>query len=327
MFMSKNPLITIITPTYNRKELLEKAILSVINQKKDIPFDWEMIITDDWSKDWTKKYIQQYINNYPNIKYFYQENAGVGKARNTCLDHMSKDSDYTILLDSDDEFKPDLISTCLKKRDKLKKEWKYDRILWFYFLCEDEYGNVIGDKKILQWKHEISFDYMSYLRWDINVEMWILLKSDVFLHEPKLRFPENVITETVMWSKMWQYMYRNWLKILLWDYIGRFYRMNHTSETRICKTISKDRFKKNALWNEEVLEIIWKDLLKFGFGYNYWELLFRIWINLVLLWQKNKGLCYLKQSLKYQRSIRNLWVYLLSLISRRIVLYAYKMYI
>jgi glycosyltransferase involved in cell wall biosynthesis len=45
--MAKKPFITIITPTYNRKELLEKAILSVINQKNDVPFDWEMIITDD----------------------------------------------------------------------------------------------------------------------------------------------------------------------------------------------------------------------------------------------------------------------------------------
>lgn len=49
--MKDNPLISIITPTYNRKELLEKAILSVVHQKKDIPYQREMLITDDGSTD------------------------------------------------------------------------------------------------------------------------------------------------------------------------------------------------------------------------------------------------------------------------------------
>jgi glycosyltransferase involved in cell wall biosynthesis len=74
--------ISIITPTYNRKELLEKAILSVINQKQGIHFDWEMIIIDDGSTDNTREYIQKYLDTYLNIHYIYQENSGVGKARN-----------------------------------------------------------------------------------------------------------------------------------------------------------------------------------------------------------------------------------------------------
>ena len=77
MLTSKAPLITIIIPTYNRKELLEKAILSVINQKKDISFDRELIIVDDGSQDDTKAYIQKYLDTYPqHIQYYYQENAG-----------------------------------------------------------------------------------------------------------------------------------------------------------------------------------------------------------------------------------------------------------
>jgi glycosyltransferase involved in cell wall biosynthesis len=45
------PVISVVIPTYNRKELLEKAILSVINQKKDIPFERELIIVDDGGTD------------------------------------------------------------------------------------------------------------------------------------------------------------------------------------------------------------------------------------------------------------------------------------
>lgn len=327
--MDKKPFVTIITPTYNRAQLLEAAILSVVNQKTKIPFDWEMIITDDWSTDWTKAYIQKYLDAYPNnIQYFYQENAGVGKARNTCLSHMYKHSDYTILLDSDDEIKADLIYTCLQKTEKLKEKWEYASILGFYYLCEDEYWNIIGNKKILQWKEEISFDYMSYLRWEINIEMGIWLKSKIFLDSAiKLRFPEDVITETVMWSKMWQYMHKYWMKILLWDYVGRFYRLHHTSEQRICKTISKDRFKKNALWNEQVLDIIWNDLLKFGYKKIYADHLFKIWINWILFNEKKKWLRFLKKSLSVHFDFCLFVIYVLSILSRRFVLFVYKIYI
>ncbi len=72
------PFISVIVPTYNRKELLEKAVLSVINQKNDTSFDWELIIVDDGSIDGTYEYIKRYISEYPdNIHYFYQENSGV----------------------------------------------------------------------------------------------------------------------------------------------------------------------------------------------------------------------------------------------------------
>lgn len=327
--MDKKPFITIITPTYNRAQLLEAAILSVVNQKKDTPFAWEMIITDDWSKDWTKKYIQKYLDKYSdNIQYFYQENAGVGKARNTCLAHMYQHSDYTIFLDSDDEIRPDLIYTCLQKTEELKKKWEYDSVLGFYFLCEDEDWNIIGNKKILQWKKEMYFDYMSYLRWEINIEMWIWLKSKIFLDDTiKLRFPEDVITETVMWSKMWQYMHKHWMKILLWDYVGRFYRLHHTSEQRICKTISKDRFKKNALWNEQVLDIIWNDLLKFGYKKIYADYLFKIWINWILFHEKKKWLIYLKKSLSYAFRISVFVIYLLASVNLRLLQLIHKFYI
>ena len=225
--MSNNlPVITFITPTYNRADLIESAILSVINQKRDIPFEWEIIIVDDGSIDNTSDIVNKYIKKYPkNIRYFYQKNSWIpGVARNVWLEHMKKETDYIVFIDSDDELKPDLVSVCLKKIETLKKEWKYDRVLWFYYLCEDEQHNVVWNKKILWWQKEVCFDYMSFLRWDINVEMWMRLKSSVFLHSPKLRFSESVITESVMRSQMRQYMHKHWMKILLRDYVGRFYR-------------------------------------------------------------------------------------------------------
>lgn len=321
------PLITIITPTYNRKELLEKAILSVINQKTEIPFLWELIIVDDGSKDGTYEYMEKYIVQYPdNMQYIYQENAGVGRARNTGLNLMSKDSDFTVFLDSDDELKIDLFCTCLQKWEKLRKNWKEKKVLWFYFLCEDENGNIIGNKTILNGKNERSFDYISFLNGDINIEMGMMLKSSVFLAEPLLRFPEDVINETVMFAKMWQFMDKTWLNILLWDYIGRLYNIEHTWELKITKTISKERFRKNALGNEQVLDILWEDLLRFWFKKSYAEYLFRAWINWILYGDKKKWLFFIKKSVKYNFDLKKLVIYLLSMADKKILLFIYKKY-
>ncbi|MBP6085900.1 glycosyltransferase family 2 protein [Patescibacteria group bacterium] len=70
-------MITIITPTYNRKSLVKKAILSVVAQSQETPFKREMIIVDDGSTDGTEQYIQEYIESHDAITYIYQENAGV----------------------------------------------------------------------------------------------------------------------------------------------------------------------------------------------------------------------------------------------------------
>lgn len=133
------PFISIITPTYNRKDLLEKAILSVKNQDRTLPFEYEHIIIDDGSTDGTKEFIQKYSNDQEyHIIYRYQENGGVGKARNHALSLINKESTYTLFLDSDDEIKADLIRNCLEKWSSLDKNKEYESILGFYFLCEDE---------------------------------------------------------------------------------------------------------------------------------------------------------------------------------------------
>ncbi len=48
----KNPLVSVIIPTYNRAELLPRAIKSALNQAFK---DFELIIIDDCSTDDTKK--------------------------------------------------------------------------------------------------------------------------------------------------------------------------------------------------------------------------------------------------------------------------------
>ena len=49
--------ISIITPSYNQKEFIQRTIDSVIFQKWD--FEIEYIIMDGWSNDWSKEIIEK----------------------------------------------------------------------------------------------------------------------------------------------------------------------------------------------------------------------------------------------------------------------------
>lgn len=64
--LAGQPLVSVLIPTYNRPELLELALDSVLNQTyKNI----EIIISDDSTNDLTQEMIQPYLMKYPNIKY------------------------------------------------------------------------------------------------------------------------------------------------------------------------------------------------------------------------------------------------------------------
>lgn len=91
--------ITFITPVYNRKELLRRAIESVKHQTyKNI----EHIIVDDGSSDNPEEIVIPYLESaeYP-VLFIKKENGGVHTARNIAIKHAR--GEFTIFLDSDDE--------------------------------------------------------------------------------------------------------------------------------------------------------------------------------------------------------------------------------
>ena len=90
--------ISVIIPTFNRSKTIFRAIDSILKQTYK---PYEIIVVDDGSTDGTKNLV---INKYPSIKYFYQSNNGVSKARNKGV-HESK-GEWIAFLDSDDEWLP-----------------------------------------------------------------------------------------------------------------------------------------------------------------------------------------------------------------------------
>lgn len=77
--------VSVIMPTYNRANIIKRAIDSILNQTFN---NYEIIIIDDGSNDETECLINEYYNNYLKkgiIRYFKQKNKGVSAARNNGL--------------------------------------------------------------------------------------------------------------------------------------------------------------------------------------------------------------------------------------------------
>lgn len=95
--MQMAPLISVIIPTYNRKNLAEMAIRSVLDQTFQ---DFEVILVDDGSTDATSG-LQQMSRK---LRYFFQENKGVAAARNLGISYAR--GEWLAFLDSDDRWLP-----------------------------------------------------------------------------------------------------------------------------------------------------------------------------------------------------------------------------
>ena len=89
-----------IIPTYNRRELVLRAIDSVLAQTH--PVD-EILIVDDGSTDGTAEALRARYGE--RIRYHWQANAGVSAARNAGMSLAS--GRYFALLDSDDLWRPE----------------------------------------------------------------------------------------------------------------------------------------------------------------------------------------------------------------------------
>ena len=101
-------LVSIITPAYNAKRFIEETIKSVQNQTYK---NWEMLIIDDGSKDETGDVVKKFLDD-KRIKYFKQENAGSGAARNNGIRRAK--GNYICLLDADDTWNKDFLEEQIK---------------------------------------------------------------------------------------------------------------------------------------------------------------------------------------------------------------------
>ncbi len=104
---------TVIVPVYKVEEYLSETLDSVINQTIGFEDNIQIIMVNDGSPDESEKICLEYVEKYPqNIKYVYQENAGVSAARNNGIQYI--EGKYTNFLDSDDKWELDVFAKAWK---------------------------------------------------------------------------------------------------------------------------------------------------------------------------------------------------------------------
>ena len=96
--MISEPLVSVITPVYNREKYLEECITSILNQTYQ---NFEFIIVDDKSTDNTLDIIKSYALQDPRIKLLENsKNVGATLSFNSGLDFCK--GKYVARMDSDD---------------------------------------------------------------------------------------------------------------------------------------------------------------------------------------------------------------------------------
>ena len=96
----KKPLVSVVIPSYNRRDTLGRAIESVKLQRLD---NIEIVVVDDGSEDDTVNYVKSLHSSDPRIRLIEHDvNRGEAAARNTGV--KSALGDYIAFLDSDDEW-------------------------------------------------------------------------------------------------------------------------------------------------------------------------------------------------------------------------------
>ena len=98
--INENPLVSIISPTYNHEKHIADCIKSVLDQTYQ---NWEMIIIDDGSTDGTFAIAQEYALNDQRIQAYTQNNVGIfrlGESYNFALSKCK--GKYVAILECDD---------------------------------------------------------------------------------------------------------------------------------------------------------------------------------------------------------------------------------
>lgn len=188
--------ISILTPTYNRADELERLYTSlVVNSNSGIEFEW--LIMDDGSTDKTKIVVDNFIKQgIINIKYYEQKNQGKMVAINNLMKHVKSDIVFTC--DSDDYLVTGALDIINEYADKLLSD---ETVYALAFLKKTTDGKISGNKFPEDVHRSDMFSL--YFREEMEGEKILVFKTATrkkFKHE--LEADEKFVTESRMYHKM-----------------------------------------------------------------------------------------------------------------------------
>lgn len=126
------PTVSINLCCYNSEKYLRETLESIVNQSFN---DWELVVVNDGSADTTESIIFEYRDKGYPIVYKYQENQGLGAARNEAI--RQSNGEYIAFVDHDDLWLP-------KKLEKQIELFNQNDKLGLVY-CDTMFFNEKGD--------------------------------------------------------------------------------------------------------------------------------------------------------------------------------------
>lgn len=117
----KRASVQIIIPVYNEGHMTETVIAGIISEFKAVDFTYRILVLNDGSTDWTYS-IRDKLCSYDNVAIMdFAMNRGKGAVLNDVFARL--DSDYTVIIDADNEYLPSDIIRVLKPLFSGETDW------------------------------------------------------------------------------------------------------------------------------------------------------------------------------------------------------------
>lgn len=207
LYNIKEPLISIVTPVFNRRRTILRTMKSVAEQSFR---DFEFIIVDDGSEETIDDIVLEYMGkvDFP-VLFIKKGNGGVHTARNAGV--KASRGEYLFFLDSDDEITSNALSEYVEAWSSISddKRNEYREVL---ALCVDHNGNKIG----VEWPPNINtlpYNEIRKISRNNRAAHVSMMRADIMREHP---WPEaegvKFVAESLIWdilSKQYKTWYLN----------------------------------------------------------------------------------------------------------------------
>jgi len=220
--INKNPLISVILPSFNKKSVIIKSIRSIQNQSlKNI----EIIIVDDCSND-NSSYYYKYLLD-PRIRVFYHlENMGVWRTR---IDgFLYSKGKYIIFFDTGDLYEDNYV---LEDAFNIAEKYNLDSVKMLFRIIRDinnlekyelpfkfnkKFSKIIYKPNIEKYDRKVFGNYTNI--WNRLVRRNIVTKGLYLLSTYILNIYKN-LWEDIWWNKIENKVSYNFLMIERYGYL------------------------------------------------------------------------------------------------------------
>lgn len=181
------PLISVITPVYNKEKYIANAIQSVLNQSFH---EFEYIIVDDGSTDSSPAIVDEYAKKDNRIKVIHQQNQWIYASFNNGIREAS--GKYIYILNADDRLRENALELMAQKVHERKPD-----VIWTKVLSHkaDENQNILEydyahlDERVSESSYQKDKQAFQQAWIFLNTSLLALNQANLYKRELMLKHP------------------------------------------------------------------------------------------------------------------------------------------